>query len=392
MKITPFALGSAAVGAALGVASAYVTQTPVEQRFAPPAYDTESVAEGAPAADEVESGFARAEPDATEHDFGVMARGGAASHEFTITNTGDKPLRLRVGPTSCKCTLGEVSDRPLQPGESTPVRVEWVAKTGAGRFEQTATVLTVNDPRRRRIEFRVFGQVVDAAGLEPKEFFLGLFSTADRPEQSVYLAAYGDEPISATATMAEGTRKAELFDVRVEPVDASELPLPGATSGVRLDLTAGPGFPAGVVNEWVVVETNLEEVGTVQVPVVGVVRGDVTIHGAGWSESSGVLNFGSVQSSTGRSAKLLVSFKGEDVADARAEIVSVDPEWLRVELGEPKAIREGKTHQPMTVRIPPNRPAVIRTENGQGDALIQLRTNLASTPEVDVRARFIIAE
>ena len=71
-----------------------------------------------------------------------------------------------------------------------------------------------------------------------------------------------------------------------------------------------------------------------------------------------MLNFGSVQSAKGRDAKLFISFKGEDAANARASLESVDPEWLEVELGEPEAIREGRTHQPITVSVPPGRPAV----------------------------------
>src|SRR5262245_19147029 len=57
--------------------------------------------------------------DEANYQFGSMQRGTHKSHEFTIRNIGQSPLKLRVGGTSCKCTLGEVTEKPLPPGEST---------------------------------------------------------------------------------------------------------------------------------------------------------------------------------------------------------------------------------------------------------------------------------
>src|SRR5262245_19382233 len=65
---------------------------------------------------------ARIEVDEPNFKFGAMQRGTHKSHEFTIRNIGQSPLKLRVGGTSCKCTLGEVSEKPLPPNETTKVK------------------------------------------------------------------------------------------------------------------------------------------------------------------------------------------------------------------------------------------------------------------------------
>ena len=60
-----------------------------------------------------------------QHDFGSMLRNAKGSHDFTIKNTGDEPLDLEVRATTCKCTLGELDNSQLQPGESTTVHMTW---------------------------------------------------------------------------------------------------------------------------------------------------------------------------------------------------------------------------------------------------------------------------
>ena len=158
-------------------------------------------------------------------------------------------------------------------------------------------------------------------------------------------------------------------------------------------------MPLGRLAEWVVIETNLEEVGKVQIPVVGVVEGDISLHGRGWAKNLGLLSLGKVRSKKGVETKLIISFKGESAAGAKATVGSVDPEWLEVELDEPRSVRDGVTHQAIKIRIPPGRQSVVRSGQsqmdggqGEGDARIQLKTGQEKTPEVDVRVRFIIVE
>lgn len=335
----------------------------------------------------------RVEAAEPNYDFGTMQRGATKSHEFVVKNAGNAPLQLEMGPTSCKCTLSDADSGPIAPGESANVNLTWVAKVNAGPFRQTATVLT-NDPRRPRLELSVEGEVTDVAGMEPREFLIGKVGAGDKTETSIYLGAYDDEELEVSATMAEGTRNPELYQVKVVPVDAADAPIKAATSAVRIDVTAGPGLPLGALTEWVNIETSLEAAPVVLAPIIGAVEGDISIHGRGWNRELGVLNFGNVPSGEGAVAKLLVSFKGEHAADAAAEVKEVDPEWLIAEIGEPRPVGESKTHIPLTIRIPPGRTPVIRNESGQsdGDARVVLKTEHPDTPEIDVRVRFIISQ
>lgn len=408
MKLLLIALASLGIGAGMGVGLARVEVGEVETAFAPPPRRGELPDAALSGPFKVEDGPV-ANIDQSTHDFGTMQRGVTKSHEFVFTNTGTAPLTLEVGRTTCKCTLGEVDDKPLEPGESAPVRLEWVAKSLPGEFRQEAMILT-NDPRRPTVSLSVVGMITETSGLTPEEFLLGRVAADQVSTASVFLTTYekGTDPILVEAVMDPKATMADRYDFDVEQVAAEDLPLPHAATGVKLTVKAGPGLPIGHVTEWVSVKTNLHDGipkgdkidgDTLQVPLLAVVEGDVSVRGAHWSKERDFLNFGSVASREGATENLFLSFKGDNAATTRAEVISTDPEWLEVELGEPKVIRDGVAHQPMKVRIPPHRPAEVRSGagaegggQGDGDARIRLKTNNPSTPELDVRVRFVIAQ
>ncbi len=395
MNVLRLLIPAAIIGASVGVAVGYYEVGQVEKAFAPPLTD----ANRSLGASEVGANNAlpRVEVDAINYDFGTMQRGATKSHEFIFTNTGEGLLQLTVGATSCKCTVGEVDDTSLAPGESTPVKLEWVAKTGVGDFSQTATIRT-NDPRNSMLTLTVSGVVTDTTGLDPQEFLLGKITTNESRTAEVYLAAYGDIPLEATATMADRTQRPELFELEVEPVkDLSIVPLKAATSAVILRLTTKPGLPLGMVTEWVEVKTNLPEADIVRVPVIGGVEGDISIHGRGWAKNLDVVLMGKVPRDKGKEANLIISFKGESADNASASVGTLSPEWLEVSVGEPKQVRDGVKHIPLKIRIPAGQLPVIHNGQGeaeggqgQGDARVQILTQSPSTPEVDIRVRFII--
>src|SRR5262245_36163685 len=93
----------------------------------------------------------------TEFDFGNMNPHSTARHDFTIRNTGTAPLKLRVGSTTCNCTVSDVADKEVAPGASTIVAVQWTT-ADLSPFGQTATIYS-NDPNHKSIDFVVKGKV-----------------------------------------------------------------------------------------------------------------------------------------------------------------------------------------------------------------------------------------
>lgn len=337
--------------------------------------------------------------DAVTHEFGTMQRGTKKSHSFIFTNTGDAPLKLAVGATSCKCTLGEVGDRPLKPGESTPVKLEWVAKILPGPFRQTAKVNT-NDPLRAVVELSVSGEVTDASGLIPQQFDLGDIPDTGTKTSSVYLVTYDQEDLEVTATPPETGREEELFDVTVTPLKEEEFPKDTVVAGVRVDLTVKPGLPIGYLQEWVKLDTNLPTSPELQVLVTGRIKGDISLHGRRYNAEQGVLHLGSVKSSEGIKEKLLISVKGDYSQEASFEVGEVVPPELKAEIGDRKQVNDQKSHFPLTITVPKGTQPMIYLNTGvlpsgelqNPDGYIILKTNHPRTPEMKLRVRFAVQE
>src|SRR6188508_471536 len=80
--------------------------------------------------------------DATKHDFGAVEAGSQVRHAFRISNEGTGTLKLKAGKTSCSaCTIAEIENPEVPPGESTTVVVAYEAGRRSVTFGQTATVL-----------------------------------------------------------------------------------------------------------------------------------------------------------------------------------------------------------------------------------------------------------
>ena len=119
----------------------------------------------------------RAKVDAEDYDFGTVEREHYATHTFRVTNSGEGPLVLKTGGTTCmKCTISKIPKEPILPGESAGVEVQYHASIDAPQFRQSATILT-NDPLAPRLVFTVSGKISASYSVRPPEL---VFSRSGR--------------------------------------------------------------------------------------------------------------------------------------------------------------------------------------------------------------------
>ena len=384
MRILTIILIAALFGGAVGGALAYVEVRSDHDTMAALTGDKDAPQP------ELEGKAPRVQVDEPSFDFGQMELGREKSHEFVIRNVGDAPLKLTVGPTSCKCTLSEVQAGAIAPGESTTVKLEWSAKSDRGPFRQTATIHT-NDPRRPDIELEIDGEIVDASGLQPTDFNFDKLAVDESKSAEVYVMAMlqDDLTVNSAELTSEDTR--DKFDVKIEPVERDKLPVNTARAGVRITLTAKQGLPIGRFNQYLTLNTNLKEGEKLHVPVFGRVVGDISVHGNNWREEEGVLLLGSVDSGKGRKERVNVVVRGEDAADVKFEVGSVDPPELKVTIGEPKRLKATLLHVPVDIEIPPGTRPMVRLATAQGEeAKIVLKTTHPKMKELAIGVRFAV--
>ena len=383
MRILGVILAAAVLGTAVGAAIAYIEvrpgATPLVRTIAPGG-DVAAPAGKSP----------RIEVDQMIYQFGAMQRGTTKSHEFEFRNTGDAPLTLSVGGTSCKCTIGNVSNEAIEPGKSVKVKLEWSALVNPGPFRQTASIIT-NDPHQSRIELSVEGEVTEATGLYPPDFAFDKIPAGDAKSADVYLMAMAQDDLKVTNPELTNTETRQFFDVTVEPVDPKLLPNPRAKAGVRVRLTSKPGLRLGRFDQWLAVSTNIPDAEQIKIPVIGRVVGNIGIYGRMWNDDQGVLRLGRVKSSEGVKAPLTVVIRGDDAETVKLSIASVDPPELAAKLGEPKKVKDSLVHVPLEIEIPSGTPPMARLDIDQHDeARVVLKTNQPGIPEMVLGVRFAV--
>ncbi len=75
-----------------------------------------------------------------EHDFGKVAEGETVEYTFTFDNTGAADLILTSAGTTCGCTVPKYDSKPISPGKSGTLVVEFDTSGRNGMQTKTITV------------------------------------------------------------------------------------------------------------------------------------------------------------------------------------------------------------------------------------------------------------
>lgn len=375
---------SCLLGLLLGAAVAYVEVPTTKVPGVEPKESKTSVADSKPVS------HATAEVPETVFEFGNIERGTSMSHEFLIRNVGDKPLHVDVESTTCKCTVGDLTDSDVEPGGETKVLLEWVAKTPPGPFRHGA-VLSTNDPHQRSINLTVEGQVVESTAMYPAELYFGTLRSGETKEVSLHLMQFLDEEIKVLDYQVSDEQLAEQVEIEVTEAKPDELPSPGAIAGRKVTATYKSDKVIGPFQGWVELKTNLENAETLNVPIFGNVVGDVSIFHPAWQEKKGLLRMGTFASKEGKKVKLTVAVRGEHEEGTQLEVAEVDPPELLAKLEEPKQMGAKLKHIPLTLEVPVGTSPMVRLgEPISSDATVVLKSNNGNIPEVRLRVQFAV--
>jgi len=336
--------------------------------------------------------------DREEHDFGGIDVGVTGRHAFVFTNPGDGPLVLQRGRSTCgcctcACAVG-LPEGPIAPGGSADVTLEWTSKLYVGPFRQTATICT-NDRDRPEVTLRVAGRFKGPVGVVPSMLRLSRVAEGRPATAEVRLYNYLDEPLEIVGYECADPLTAAHFDVAWERIPADEARKEtDARGGYRLRITIRPGMPRGAFRQRIVLETNVESARRVELPVEGVVAGDVSIVGFGWSAPTGVLSFGRVKRAQGAERTLMVIARGPHAEQMKLKAVEVVPDVLAVKLGETAYSESSAVSQTrLTVRIPPGTPLAAHLGPREGKlGRIVLETSHPHAPRLEIRVRFAVEE
>lgn len=93
-----------------------------------------------------------------DFDFGWVSAGDTVTVDFLLKNAGSNGLLIRKIETSCGCTVVEMDDRLVLPGQERRVRIKFDTQNLLG-FQRKRIVLYTNDPKAGVVTLTLRGDV-----------------------------------------------------------------------------------------------------------------------------------------------------------------------------------------------------------------------------------------
>jgi hypothetical protein len=198
--------------------------------------------------------------DATLYDSGAVDAGTRVTHTYRFKNAGGFDLVIDNVRTSCGCTAAVTASRVVPPGGQGAVAVECDTADAVGS-RQTTTSVYSNDPAQPVTTLVLAAAVRADVAADPPRLYIGHVSRGQTAPTTVRIVGGG--PI--VSVEAAGTRIAAALgggrDARARQVQ----------------ITVKPDAPIGRFEEVVTLRTGSPRRPVLQVPVVGVVEGDVMV-------------------------------------------------------------------------------------------------------------------
>lgn len=264
----------------------------------------------------------RVEPAVFE--LGEVGTGQVYTGTFSIENKGRQPLSLQVLKVSCTCTVAEMCESPLGPGQRASIKLHVRAPESEKEFGSYLSLKT-NDPDQTQVDLQIRGRAVSVLNIMPQTLLFGELSTRELP-------------VTKQLTVRPGTlaKPGMLQDLRVSS-EGKDFVLNVAKSEEEMiiSVTIGPGVPIGALRDNLNLALGSPAEYALEVPILAGIKGDYEI-----SPASFVFGRVNVGTSTMRQCSItpvsptaVIEILPENHPDRWSEALKLD-----IERGENEAI------------------------------------------------------
>jgi hypothetical protein len=333
---------------------------------------------------EVEGPRPKAVVEQPLHHFGILDPLEECAHEFVIRNAGQGVLRLRRGPTTCKCTMSDLRQGKVPPGGRAVVRVSSKTENEPGPFSHGATIFT-NDPTQKVVQLQIHGVVRTLLGARPPEVAL---STCRRNEPSsarffLYSQTWDDFEVAEVLASREDLRW------QLAPADDATLAELEARCAYRVDVTVPAGMPAGYFREWLKLSARPDtgaEPRTVELPITGRVPERLRVYGRRLANGK-LLQIGAISAGQGAKEQLTLRIYDEHQALVVRK-VETRPEFLRVKVTRCGTGPSSSGLYKIDVEVPPDAPAYNAMPPQPGQ--VRIETDHPHVPVITLDVEFAV--
>lgn len=321
-----------------------------------------------------------------EFDFGIMDPLTMGRHGFIVKNIGAGPLSLKVGATTCKCTIGGLDKSSVLPGEQATVTIEW--NTGRDLLYSHGATIQTNDPERKKFELWITGKVRASIAAETPEFVVGQIAPdeAKTAETLLYSQVFSSFTVQDLEFQTPG------LVWKVEPLDPAVAKHLEATAAAKLSVTVPQDLPKGTLHDPLRLhvaaqkEDGAEHVQQFVLPLQGQVLGRVSYYGPDLRDNA--VDFGTVPFGVTKTAKVLVKVRDSQLDLGEVQIETY-PKLLQARL-VPHSGGEGKGLYELHVELPAGTaPCAYR---GSPQGFVRVVTSHPRIPQLELHVRFAVLD
>jgi len=179
-----------------------------------------------------------------------------------LSNAGNADLRITKVEPDCGCTLAEVPDSTLTPGEKTRVKIVFSTRTFSGSVKKHVYLYT-NDPTSPKMAIPIAAFVRPIVRYSPTEVDFGVVPRGETPQRMIVFRSAREDSLKLQDVMVPP----RLLDYQVER--GSE----GDSTLYRLRLTLRKDAPVGEIHATVKASARTKSTLLVNLAIRGQVHG-----------------------------------------------------------------------------------------------------------------------
>ncbi len=280
-------------------------------------------------------GMPKIELQTTHYDMGVVPGHEIAVQSMKVYNRGTAPLTIRNVQTSCGCTTGQMEQNVIPPNGEARLIIHVDPKKIPGF--QTTKVLTVhsNDPMTPHISIDVTTTVAPEMEVEPEVIDFGRIATGEGFKQTIRVRQLQEAPLEISGAAFQ--RDLPFLSSSHAPVPETEWRTPGKRE-FTITVEVAPEAPAGTMNEWFIISSNVPRMPQYSMRVRGTIEGPyefipatITLRGANTGEL-----IQNVLSLTGRETVAVLEVANSNPAIEVTHRATPDPKTVVFDLKIPQ--------------------------------------------------------
>lgn len=233
------------------------TAAPAEAAATAPAATAEGAA---PATDQAPAIFC----EQPSFDFGSLDSTQTATHEYVLVNKGTVPLEITQARPSCGCTVASISEKTVAPGAETRITAVLNLAGRSGPQHKTITVES-NDPKQPQLTLTLQGSVGEIVSVQPSQIALGQIAADANASTEVIITSGNGQAFKILTAESSAPYLTTAITTKED----------GKSYGVQIT-TKGPMI-SGPINANVHITTDHPSKSTIDIPVNGMVAGDLIV-------------------------------------------------------------------------------------------------------------------